>query len=95
MTNSMPTFAVLRNKTHLGFVSAVSHAQAMKRAATLARKEGYDRFEIVACGNATLDKAARQQLDNSDLSHSKGRQRYATPGFEERRAALLAEFKAR
>lgn len=95
MTNSMPTFTVLVNKLAIGRVNAVSHGQAMLRAATLARKAGYSRFEIVAEGNVRLDRKARDNFAVSDTSYVAGRARYATPGFDARRAALIAEFKAR
>lgn len=96
MTNAMPAFTVLVNKLAIGRVNAVSHSQAMTRAATLARKAGYDRFEIVAEGNVAIDrKFARTSYGYQDASFSAGRAPYATPGFEARRAALIAEFKAR
>ncbi len=93
MTNAMPTFTVMINKVVIGRVNAVSHKQAMTRAASLARKAGHSRFELVADGNVPLDRkgaAARA----ADMSYSAGRSPYATPGFEARRAALIAEFKA-
>lgn len=95
MTNSMPSFTVLVNKSEIGRVSAVSHDQAMKRATALAKAAGYSRFELVAEGNVKLDRKARENFTVSDTSFNGKRRRYATPGFEERRAALLAEFKAR
>jgi hypothetical protein len=94
MTNAMPAFTVLVNKLAIGRVSAVSHAQAMTRARALARAAGHARFEIEAEGNVTLDRAARTNFSRSDTSYSAGRAPYATPGFEERRAAMIAAYKA-
>ncbi len=94
MTNSMPTFAVLRNKVIIGYVSAVSHAQAMQRAATVARDAGYRRFEIMAEGNVELARGADRKAGYVDHSYNGGRSPYATPGLEERRAALIAAHKA-
>lgn len=93
MSNAMPAFAVLVNKLVIGRVSAVSHDQAMRRAKALAKAHGYDRFEIEAEGNVILDRAARGNFSRSDTSYSNGRAPYATPGFEARRAALIAAYK--
>lgn len=95
MTNSMPTFTVLVNKLAIGRVSAVSHKQAMRRATALAKAAGYTRFEMEAEGNVRIDRAARENFVVADTSYNRGRAPYATPGFEARRAALIAEFKAR
>jgi hypothetical protein len=85
MTNTMPTFTVLKNKVQIGVVSAVSYEQALARAVGR-----YGRCEVVANGNARMDRKGR----HAD-SYSHGRRPYATPGFEARREALIAEFKAR
>jgi hypothetical protein len=84
MTNSMPTFRVLKNTNFVGYVNAVSYAQAIERAVNL-----YGRCEVIACGNARMDRKGR----HAD-SYSHGRRPYATPGFEARRAALIAAHKA-
>ncbi|ARK07595.1 hypothetical protein LAV_00220 [Sphingobium phage Lacusarx] len=84
MRNSMPLFTVLKNKVVVGQVSAVSLEQAKGRA--------YGRFgrcEVIANGNVPMDAKGRHA---DCFTH--GRRPYATPGFEERRAALIAEFKA-
>lgn len=84
MRNAMPLFTVLKNKVVLGQVSAVSYEQAKGRAYGL-----YGRCEVIANGNVQMDRKGRHA---DCFTH--GRQPYATPGFEERRAALIAEFKA-
>jgi hypothetical protein len=86
----MPKFAVLKNKAFMGYVSAVSHAQAMERATKL-----HGRCEIMAQGNVPLDRKARTDTTTPDKSYSHGRSPYPTPGFEERRAALIAAHKAK
>ena len=88
MKNAMPTFAVLKNKTLLGYVSAVSYEQAIARA-----YGRYGRCEVNACGNVAIDRNAKTKGRN-DMSYSHGRAPYATPGFEARRAALIAAHKA-
>lgn len=87
MTNPMPIFAIYRNRVELGTVSAVSYAQAMKRARAI-----YGRCEVLAVGNVALDRKARTigPLE----SFTDGRAPYATPGFEARRSALIAAHKA-
>lgn len=87
MTNAMPTFTVLRNRTELGTVSAVSYDQAMQRA-----KKAYGRCEVIAAGNVTIDRKARTVGPLEGFTH--GRAPYATPGFEARRAALVSDYKA-
>ncbi|MEQ6333000.1 hypothetical protein [Sphingobium sp. MK2] len=84
MTNPMPTFIALRNMVELGTISAVSYAQAKKRART-----AYGRCEVIAVGNVAIDRKGRYED-----SRTHGRAPYATPGFEARRAALIAEYEA-
>lgn len=84
MTNTMPTFAVLKNTNLVGYVNAVSYEQAIARAIGL-----YGRCEVIAQGNARMDRKGR----HAD-SYSHGRSPYATPGFEARRAALIEAHKA-
>lgn len=83
MQNTMPTFAVLKNGNLVGYVNAVSYQQAKNRARGL-----HGRCEVLACGNARMDRKG-QHAD----SYTHGRQPYPTPGFEERRAALIAAHK--
>ena len=87
MNNAMPVFAVYVNRAFVGNVSAVSERQAKRRA--LAR---FGRCEVMATGNAPID--SRAKLAQADSSFTHGRAPYATPGFEERRAALIAAHKA-
>lgn len=89
MRNAMPTFTVLKNKLVVGTVSAVSYDQAVARA-----YGRYGRCEVIANGNVAIDKAANGKRGRNDQSFTHGRRPYATPGFEARRAALIAEFKA-
>lgn len=85
MRNGMPTFKVLKNTNFVGFVNAVSYEQALARATGR-----YGRCEVLACGNQPMDKKGRMGVD----SYSHGRRPYPTPGFEARRAALIAAHKA-
>lgn len=87
---SMPTFAVLKNKSIVGYVNAVSHDQAMTRA-----YNAFGRCEIEASGNVRLDRKGRTDIKTADKSYSHGRSPYPTPGFKERQAALVAAYKAR
>jgi hypothetical protein len=89
-TNSMPAFAVYKNKVLLGQVNGVSHAQAMARAVGK-----FGRCELIAIGNVPLDRKARTQFAETDMQFSHGRTAYPTDGFAERRAAEIAAWKAR
>lgn len=83
---NMPLFTVLKNKLPVGTVSAVSYEQAIGRA--------YGRFgrcEVVANGNVEMDKRGKRMVAEG-FTH--GRSPYPTPGFEERRSALIAAHKA-
>lgn len=80
----MITFKVLKNTNEVGFVNAVSYAQGLARAVGR-----YGRCEVLACGPAKMDRKGR----HAD-SYSHGRSPYPTPGFEARRAALIAAHKA-
>jgi hypothetical protein len=93
-TNAMPSFKVLINKVVVGRVNAVSYEQALTRALALVAKSGHSRCEVIAEGKVNLDRKARS-CPREDHSFTHGRSRYPTPGFDARRAALLAEFKAR
>jgi hypothetical protein len=84
MTNPMPLFIATRNNVELGTISAVSYGQALKRART-----AYGRCEVLAVGNVNIDRKGRHADSRTD-----GRAPYATPGFEARRAALIAAHKA-
>lgn len=88
--NAMPTFAVYTNNRHLlGYVSAVSHKQACVRAE---RRFGYGLDVELSMNVAPLasDRAS------ANVRHATKRaRRYPTNGFEARRAALVAEYKAR
>jgi hypothetical protein len=86
MSKSMPSFTVLKNKVAVGTVSAVSYAQAIARA-----HGRFGRCEVVADGNVPMDRKGKMNVAEG-FTH--GRAPYATPGFEERRAALIAAHKA-
>lgn len=88
MSNSMPQFAVYRFRNFCGYVNAVSYEQALKRARKL-----YGRCEVMACGNVKMNRSANTN-GRSDMSYTHGRSPCPTPGFEARRAALIAEHKA-
>lgn len=88
MTNSMPTFAVFHHRTFLGYVSAVSVKQAKARAKALHNV----RCEVELCLN--VKPTAKDRLSANQTFNAKRAAPYATPGFEARRAALIAEFKA-
>ncbi len=88
MSNSMPTFAVYRNRAFVGYVNAVSYEQALTRAKGL-----YGRCEVLATGNVKMNRSANVN-GRSDMSYTNGRSPCPTPGFAARRAALIAEHKA-
>lgn len=89
MTNAMPIFAAYRNGVELGLIYAVSYTQALARA-----ERRYGRCEVYAVGNVRMDRASNSTKGRSDMSYTHGRRPYETPGFAERRAALIAEYKA-
>lgn len=89
MTNSMPTFTVLINGRFVDTISAVSYDQAIKRA-----RKAYGRCEVNANGNVNIDRAANGKRGRNDLNLTHGRSRYPTPGFDARRDALVAAYKA-
>jgi hypothetical protein len=84
MFTTRQAFIVLKNKVEVGVVTALSYEQAIARATGL-----HGRCEVVASGTAKIDRKGR----HAD-SFSHGRSPYPTPGFEERRAALIAAHKA-
>jgi hypothetical protein len=84
MTKTIASFTVLKNTNKVGIVNAVSYAQALARATGR-----YGRCEVLANGDARMDRKGR----HAD-SYSHGRSPYPTPGFDERRAALIAAHKA-
>lgn len=85
---SLPTFACYRHREFVGFVQAVSHRKAELRA---------ERLYGIVTVELTTDRANRpSDRLNANKSHACNRAvRYPTDGFEARRAALIAEFKAR
>lgn len=81
----MKSYTVLKNTCKVGVVNAVSYEQAIARA--MGR---FGRCEVLANGDgARMDRKGR----HAD-SYSHGRTPYPTPGFEARRAALIAAHKA-
>lgn len=84
MTNAMPTFIALKNGVELGVIHAVSYRQAIKRAATTFRC----RCEVIAVGNVNVAKADNRTAGDHNVAKVGGRRPYATPGFDERVAAL-------
>lgn len=88
MSNLIPTFRVYKNKVLVGTVSALTEQQAHARAYAK-----YGRCEVM---KADMDKrlSANGRVERSDSSLTHGRSPYPTPGFEERRAALIAAYKA-
>ena len=88
MTNPMPTFAVYAHRSFLGYVNAVSLQQARRRARKL-----HGAYVSVELAVNVPTRAADRTLANV-VEHGKRNVRYPTQGFEARRAALIAEFKA-
>lgn len=88
MTNTMPTFAVYKNRVMIGTVSALTEKQAHERAL---RK--YGRCEVM---KANMDRrlTATDRVERSDSSFTHGRSPYAVGDFEARRAAEIAKWKA-
>lgn len=88
MTNLIPTFRVYKNKVLVGTVSATTEQQAHTRAYAK-----YGRCEVM---KADMERRLSQngRVERSDSSFTHGRSPYPTPGFEERRAALIAAYKA-
>jgi hypothetical protein len=76
-------FVAYRNGVELGNFSAPDYATAKQRAYL-----SYGRCEVLAVSGL------RKGTDNVVESRTHGRAPYATPGFEARRAALIAAHKA-
>lgn len=90
MARTIPTFAVYANNRHfLGYVSAAGHKAAVVRAE---RKFGYG-LDVELCQNVKARPSDRLNVNRE--YDAKTARRYPTDGFEARRAALIAEFKAR
>lgn len=83
------TFTCLKNKAFVGYVNASSLGKAQAKALGL-----YGRCEVMLSkdsrGMGVIGRIAR----DTDSSFTHGRAPYATPGFEARRAALIAAHKA-
>lgn len=94
MTDTTHIFLVLVNKATIGRVRANTYKGAMRRATALAASYGHSRFELIAEGRKGLGAQAESEARIVDYSYNGGRSRYATPGFEDRRAALIAAYKA-
>jgi hypothetical protein len=88
MTQPMPTFAVIRHRTLLGYVTAVSYAKAVEAAGR--RYSEFDAVEL--CTNRKARPSDRKACNIREAS--KRAVRYPTDGFEARRAALIAAHKA-
>jgi hypothetical protein len=86
MTTSIPTFAVYKNRTFVGIVSAITERDAHKRAF---RK--YGRCEVMATSARKL--APKGRVERSDSSYTHGRSPYAVGDFAARREAEIARWK--
>lgn len=87
MIKSMPTFDCIRHGNLLGKVSAVSYAQAMRRAERL-----YGRCEVITVDGVA--KADNRRAGDHNEGRVHGRAPYAVGDFEARRAAEIAAWKA-
>lgn len=77
-------FQVLKGSVHMGFVKAVNYQQAVARA--------HGRYGICDVELATERKPlAKERRQANARQQAKQSRRYPTPGFEDRRAALIAE----
>ena len=80
-------FAVYKSTEFQGFVKAVNYAQAVARA--------HGRYGICDVELATERKAFAQERTHANIrQQGKQSRRYPTPGFDARRAALIAEYEA-
>lgn len=78
-------FAVYKSTEFQGFVKAVNYQQAVARA-----QGRYGKFVDVEL--ATARKAfSKERLNANARQQAKQSRRYPTPGFDARRAALIAE----
>jgi hypothetical protein len=77
-------FQVLKGTVHMGFVKAVNYEQACARA--------HGRYGICDVELASERKPlAKERRQANARQQAKQSRRYPTPGFEARRAALIAE----
>jgi hypothetical protein len=77
-------FQVLKGTVHVGYVKAVNYEQAVARA--------HGRYGICDVELATERKPlAKERRQANARQQAKQSRRYPTPGFDERRAALIAE----
>lgn len=79
----MNTFVAIKNNVELGTFSAKDYDTAKQRAYL-----AYGRCEVLAVSGL------RKGTGKAAESRTHGRAPYATPGFEARRAALIAAHKA-
>jgi hypothetical protein len=86
--NNVPTYEALIGSKHMGFVTAISLATARAKAV---RKWGP--FVDVELSLDRKPRPSDRRLANV-CQQGKTARRYPTPGFEARRAALLAEYEA-
>lgn len=86
---SLPTFACYRHRELAGYVAAVSHAKAARKAERL--------YGVGVSVELCLDRKPRpsDRIAANERHACNRAVRYPTDGFEARRAALIAEFKAR
>lgn len=80
----MPTYEVLKGTIHQGFVTAVSYEKARAKAVRL-----YGPFVDVELAYNRAPRPSDRKAANVDQTRKTAR-RYPAPGFEERRAALIA-----
>lgn len=87
--NAMPTFTVLIHRSIVGYVNAVSFAQAVKRA----RKLHGQFCDVELCVNVA--PLAKDRLNANRAESVKTARRYTdVAAFNARRVAMVAEFKA-
>lgn len=87
--NAQPTtFAVFHHRAFMGYVNAPSHAKAVERATALYGR----RVEVELSTTRTTRQPAR--IAANKVYNAKRAAPYPTDGFDARRAALIAEFKA-
>lgn len=85
MINTMPTYAAYSFGNFKGFIRAVSIAQAKRRAAKL-----YGRCEVLPASDNAISSRFVSESHHTDYMRP-----VKTVGFEARRAALIAEHKAK
>lgn len=88
MKSSIQTWEVYKSTALVGYVKAVSHAQAVARA--------HGRYGICDVELATQRKARPSDRRNANIcQQAKQSRRYPVVGFEARRAALIEEVLAK